>query len=87
MDLMSLDPKSHLTTVTAASHFLYEKSRPDILLGPGDALHLSDATYEQVAYNRGRIRGPRWEPEPEGEYTLKHEGARTTGYCTAVVGT
>jgi hypothetical protein len=86
MDVMALDPKSHMTTVTVASHFLYEKSRPDILLGPGGALHLSDATYEQVAYNHVRIRGPRWEPEPEGEYTLKLEGARTTGYYTAVVG-
>jgi hypothetical protein len=38
MDVMALDPKPHMTTVTMASHFLYEKSRPDILLGPGGAL-------------------------------------------------
>jgi hypothetical protein len=64
-----------MTTVTMASHFLYEKRRLDILLSPGSALHLSDATYEQVAYNHVRIRGPRWEPEPEGEYTIELEGA------------
>jgi len=87
MDVMALDPKSHMTTVTVASHFLYDKSRPDILLGPGGALHISDATYEQVAYNHVRLRGPRWEPELEGEYTLKLEGARTTGYYASVIGT
>ena len=75
MDVMALDPKPHMTTVTMASHFLYEKSRPDILLGPGGVLHLSDATYEQVAYNHVRISGPRWDPEPEGEYTLELEEA------------
>jgi hypothetical protein len=87
MDVMALDPKSHMTTVTVVSHFLYDKSRPDILLGPGGALHISDATYEQVAYNHVRLRGPRWEPELEGGYTLKLEGARTTGYYTSVIGT
>jgi hypothetical protein len=75
MDVMALDPKPHMTAVTMASHFLYEKSRPDIPLGPGGALHLSDATYEQVAYNHVRISGPRWDPEPEGEYTLEREEA------------
>jgi hypothetical protein len=74
-DFMALDPTSHMNTVTVALHFLYEKSRPDILLGPGGALHLSDAAYEQVACNHVRIRGPRWEPETEGEYRLELEGA------------
>jgi Acyclic terpene utilisation family protein AtuA len=86
VDVMALDPKSHMTTVSVASHFLYEKSRPDILKGPSGALHLADATYEQIAYNHVRVRGARFEPEPEGKHTLKLEAARTIGYYTAVIG-
>ena len=33
-----------------------------------------------------RIRGAKWEPEPEGEYTLKLEGARTIGYYSVIIG-
>lgn len=86
VDVMALDPKSHMTTVSVASHFLYEKSRPDILQGPGGSLHLEDTTYEQVGYNLVRLRGARFEPEPEGEYTLKLEAARTIGFYTVVIG-
>ena len=85
-DVMALDPQSHVTTVTVAAHFLYEKTRPDILHGPGGALLLSDTTYEQIGYNHVRVRGAKWEPETEGEYTLKLEAARTTGYFTTFLG-
>ncbi|KAH8890709.1 hypothetical protein GQ53DRAFT_782384 [Thozetella sp. PMI_491] len=86
VDVMALDPKSQMTSVSVASHFLYEKSRPDILQGPGVTLHLASATYEQIAYNHVRVRGPKWEVESAEEYTLKIEGARTAGYYTAVIG-
>jgi hypothetical protein len=83
---MALDPTSQMTCCTVAAHFLYEKTRPDILKGPGGALLLSDTTYEQVAYNQVRVRGAIWEPEPQSEYTLKLEAARTTGYFTTIIG-
>ncbi len=86
VDVMALDPKSQMTTVSVASHFLYEKTRPDILHGPGGALHLSEATYEQVDYNHVRIRGPKFVPEPEGKYTLKLEAARTVGFYSVIIG-
>jgi Acyclic terpene utilisation family protein AtuA len=85
-DVKALDPKSHVTTTSVAAHFLYEKSRPDILKGPGGALNLSNTTYEQIDYNHVRVRGAKWEPEAEGEYTLKIEGARTTGFFTTFLG-
>lgn len=85
-DVIALDPKSQVTKVSVAAHFLYEKTRPDILHGPGGALILTGTTYEQVEYNRVRVRGAKWEPEPLGEYTLKIEGARTTGYFTTFIG-
>ena len=47
---------------------------------------LSETTYEQVAYNHVRVRGAEWEPEAEGEYTLKVKAACTTGYFTTFVG-
>jgi hypothetical protein len=85
-DVIALDPKSHVTTVSVAAHFLYEKSRPDVLHGPGGVLLLAGTTYEEIEYNRVRVSGAKWEPEPEGEYTLKIEGARTTGSFTTFVG-
>ena len=76
-DVMPLDPKSRCTVTSVAAHFLYEKTRPDILHGPAGALLLPDTTYEQVDYRTVRVRGAKFEPEQQGEYTLKLEGART----------
>ncbi|KIX00717.1 uncharacterized protein Z518_09782 [Rhinocladiella mackenziei CBS 650.93] len=85
-DMIPLDPKSRCTTVSVASHFLYEKTRPDVLHGPGGALHLGGTTYEQLDDRSVRVRGAKFQPEPEGEYTVKLEGARNSGYHTIFVG-
>jgi hypothetical protein len=80
-DIVPLDPKSRCTVISVAAHALYEKTRPDILHGPGGALLLTGATYEQLADDRTvRIRGAIFEPEEEGKYTVKLEGARPSGY-------
>jgi hypothetical protein len=42
-DIVPLDPMSRCTVISVAAHSLYEKTRPDILHGPGGALLLSDA--------------------------------------------
>jgi len=85
-DIVPLDPKSRCTPVSVAAHFLYEKTRPDIIHGPGGALNLNDTSYEQVDDRTVRVRGARFEPEPEGEYTVKLEGARVNGYQTIFLG-
>lgn len=85
-DMIPLDPKSKCTTVSVASHFLYEKTRPDILHGPGGALHLDQTTYEQLDDRSVRVRNAKFVPEPEGEYTVKLEGARVNGYHTIFLG-
>ena len=85
-DVVALDPNSRCTVTSVAAHFLYEKTRPDILHGPGGPLLLADTTYEQVDYDTIRVRGARFEPKKQGEYTLKLEGARTTGYYTIFIG-
>ncbi|KAI1391815.1 uncharacterized protein F4822DRAFT_436032 [Hypoxylon trugodes] len=47
-----LTPTAHCTPVTVAAHTMYEKSRPDILHGPGGYLDLNSATYEQLEDQR-----------------------------------
>lgn len=85
-DIIPLDPKSRCTPVSVAAHFLYEKTRPDMIQGPGGTLVLSDTSYEQVDDRTVRVRGAKFEPEPEGEYTVKLEGARVDGYQTVFLG-
>jgi hypothetical protein len=85
-DMIPLDPKSRCTTVSVASHFLYEKTRPDILHGPGGALHLDQTTYEQLDERSVRVRNAKFVPEAEGAYTVKLEGARVNGYHTIFLG-
>jgi len=85
-DISPLDPRSKCTPVSVAAHFLYEKTRPDIIHGPGGALLLSDTTYEQVDDRTVRVRGAKYEPEADGEYTVKLEGARVTGYQSIILG-
>lgn len=43
-------------------------------------------TYEQLDYRTVRVRKAKFVPEPEGEYTLKLEAARVTGYQSSFIG-
>lgn len=47
-DIRPLADGSRCTTQSAAAHSLYEKSRPDILPGPGGNLYLNTATYQAL---------------------------------------
>ncbi|KIY01296.1 uncharacterized protein Z520_02848 [Fonsecaea multimorphosa CBS 102226] len=85
-DLIPLQPEARCTPLSVAAHLLYEKSRPDILQGPGGELHTKDMTYEQVDERTVRVRGPKFIPQPEGEYTVKTEAARINGYQNSFVG-
>ncbi|KIW33929.1 uncharacterized protein PV07_00743 [Cladophialophora immunda] len=85
-DLIPLQPGARCTPLSVAAHLLYEKSRPDILQGPGGELHTKDMTYEQVDERTVRVRGPKFIPQPEGEYTVKAEAARINGYQNSFVG-
>ncbi|KAH0842906.1 hypothetical protein AYO21_03374 [Fonsecaea monophora] len=85
-DLIPLQPGARCTPLSVAAHLLYEKSRPDILQGPGGELHTKDMTYEQVDERTVRVRGPKFVPQPDGEYTVKTEAARINGYQNSFVG-
>lgn len=84
-----LDPSSKCVPLSVAAHTLYEKTRPDILHGPGGYLDLNSATY--TAQPDGRtvlVRGSTFHSSPSENlpYTVKLEGARAMGFRTLVIG-
>lgn len=85
-DLIPLPPGARCTPLSVAAHLLYEKSRPDILMGPGGELHTADMTYEQVDERIVRVRGPKFVAQPEGKYTVKLEAAKVNGYQSSFIG-
>ncbi|KAJ5610202.1 hypothetical protein N7510_006921 [Penicillium lagena] len=84
-DIVPLDPAARCTVTSVAAHTLYEKTRPDILIGPGGTLYLEQATYEALEDNRTvRVRGGKF--LMADHYTVKLEGARVLGYRTTFFG-
>ena len=77
-EIEPLNPAERCTTASVAAHTLYEKTHPFLLAGPGGTLDLSQCKYEQVTDRRVRVSGSRFEPSKH--YTVKLEGARTSGY-------
>ena len=88
-DVTPIDPASKCTPISVAAHTLYEKSRPDILYGPGGWLDLADMKTEALEDGRTvRVRGGvfhflRDEGRP---YTVKLEGAEVVGYRAQMMG-
>lgn len=84
-DVRPLSKTARCTKISVAAHTLYEKSRPDILIGPGGALDLNTATYEELPDQRTvRVRGSKF--IPHSQYTVKLEAARVKGYRSAFIG-
>ncbi|KAL6352466.1 hypothetical protein LRP88_14233 [Fusarium phalaenopsidis] len=84
-DVRPTAPDSICTPLSVAAHTLYENTRPDLLRGPGGALDLTEAKYEQLADGRSvRVRGAQFRPSKESgkPYQLKLEAARLVGYRT-----
>ncbi|CAM0143139.1 hypothetical protein VKS41_006098 [Umbelopsis sp. WA50703] len=82
-EICALSPSSKCTTQSLAAHTLYEKSRPDLLPGPGGVLDVSSATYQE---NGSRCLGTGAKFHTSDIYTVKLEGAKPTGYRTVVLG-
>ncbi|KIW68419.1 hypothetical protein PV04_04367 [Phialophora macrospora] len=88
-DIRPLNPQSKCTTLSVAAHTLYEKSRPDLLYGPGGYLDVTKSRYEQLADGRTvRVRGDLFRTsEMQGlPYQVKLEGARVLGYRSMYFG-
>lgn len=83
-DLEPMNPRERCTPASVAAHTLYEKTRPDLLTGPGGVLDLREATYEQITDRAVRVRGSRF--IPADDYTVKLEGAGVAGMRTIFIG-
>ncbi|KAI1641902.1 uncharacterized protein F4817DRAFT_354467 [Daldinia loculata] len=83
-----LSPTAHCTPVSVAAHTMYEKSRPDILHGPGGYFDLNSATYEQLPDQRTiKVRGSKFHFSKEsGPYQVKLEAASIIGYRSLFLG-
>ncbi len=88
-DIRPLASGSRCTATSVAAHALYEKSRPDILHGPGGYLDLTTANYSvlddgvTVHVDGSVFNASKHEKIP---YTLKFEGAKIVGYRTIFMG-
>lgn len=89
-DIRPLAEGSRCTTQSVAAHSLYEKSRPDILPGPGGNLDLNTATYQALddgitVRAKGAIfRSSRY--DDEAPYMIKFEGAKVVGHRSIFIG-
>lgn len=83
-DLEPMNPAERCTPASVAAHTLYEKTRPDLLTGPGGILDLREAVYEQLTERSVRVRGSRFIPAER--YTVKLEGAGVVGMRTVFIG-
>ena len=84
-----LQANARCTPLSVAAHTLYEKSRPDLLLGPGGYLDLSHAKYDQIIDMKTvKVHGAIFKPGriSDGKYTVKLEGASLSGYRTLFLG-
>jgi hypothetical protein len=88
-DIKPLAPEARCTPSSVAAHTLYEKSRPDILPGPGGDLNLTHSTYEQLSDQRTvRVYGATFQSSRSVDlpYTVKLEAAKTVGYRAIFMG-
>ncbi|MDN6860233.1 acyclic terpene utilization AtuA family protein [Pseudomonas sp. CAN2814] len=83
-DLEPMNPAARCTPTSVAAHTLYEKSRPDLLPGPGGVLDLGNSRYEALDERRVRVSGSVFRPSPT--YQVKLEGAALEGYRTIFIG-
>ena len=74
--LAPMSAKERCTPLSVAAHTLYEKSRADLLAGPGGVLDLNTATYTPLDERTVRVEQSVFRPTP---YAVKLEGASIVG--------
>lgn len=88
-DISPHDEHAKCTPASVSAHTLYEKTRPDILYGPGGFLDLNASIYKQLSDGRTcRVRGGTFtfSRDAGDPYRLKLEAATTIGYRTMFMG-
>ena len=89
VDIRPLDPASVCSSLSVAAHTLYEKTRPDLLPGPGGDLDLATAKFTDLDDGvTTRVWGARFVSSQDlgVPYTVKLEGAKTSGFRTLMMG-
>lgn len=77
-----LSANNRCTPESVSAHLLYENTNAFVLQEPGGQIDATDATYLALDERRVRVSGSRFVPTP---YTMKLEGAATTGYQTLML--
>lgn len=88
-DIKALSLTSRCTPFSVASHTLYEKTRPDILPGPGGNLDLTNSSYIQLPDEKSvRVCGGNFvfSRSVDLPYTVKLEAAKVVGFRTIFMG-
>lgn len=88
-DITPLDRGSICTPMSVAAHTLYEKTRPDLLAGPGGVLDLTQARYVSLSDKKSiRVSGSAFKSSRDvgQSYTIKVEAARIRGYSSVFMG-
>lgn len=88
-DIKPLSPNTRCTPSSVAAHTLYEKSRPDILPGPGGNLDLTHSSYAQLPDEKSvRVQGATFQFSRDIDlpYTVKLEAAKVVGHRTIFMG-
>ena len=83
-DLEPMNPVERCTPTSVAAHTLYEKTRPDLLPGPGGVLDLRQSRYAALDERRVRVSGSVF--VPSDQYAVKLEGAAVVGHRTIFIG-
>ena len=83
-DLEPMNPAERCTPASVAAHTLYEKTRPDLLSGPGGVLDLRGSRYDALDNRRVRVSGSVFHPSER--YSVKLEGAAIIGHRTIFIG-
>ncbi len=76
-------PDHRCTTVSVASHSLYERGDPCLQPGPGGMNDLTQAVFTQLDGRRVKVTGSRF--VPDASYRVKLEGAEHVGYRSIVM--
>ncbi|TVY24646.1 hypothetical protein LHYA1_G006398 [Lachnellula hyalina] len=88
-NIKPLNADARCTPSSVAAHTLYEKSRPDILSGPGGNLNLTRSIYTQLPDQRTvRVHGATFQFSRDVDlpYTIKLEAAKMVGHRTIFMG-
>lgn len=79
----AIGERARLSPRSVMAHMLYENSNPLVLVEPGGALNVEQATYTALSDKAVRVEGSAWVPSER--YTVKLEGAAPAGYQSVLL--